>query len=167
MTLISGIFGILEGKTPDYIKVLIEYLDNSKIISKGRMEILKSGITAYGNGDYISAFHVLVFQIEGILRDLLERLGTLTFSYRANEMREIMLKDILSNLSNIRGIDSDLLKFTEVLLCRIEGDNYRNDAAHGLLPVEAFTKENCQLLLIILIKLAPYSIVKHEEAETS
>jgi len=44
-----------------------------------------------------------------------------------------------------------------------KGDNYRNDIAHGLLSLEAFTKENAQLLLLILIQLASYSIVKKDK----
>ncbi len=69
-------------------------------------------------------------------------------------MRERMLSDILVTLSQIEEMDKDFLKFIEIYLCDIRGDNYRNDLAHGLLPVESFTKDNAQLLLLILIKLA-------------
>lgn len=75
-------------------------------------------------------------------------------------MRERMLQDVLNTLFQVEGIDKDFLKFIEIFLCDIRGDNYRNDVAHGLLPVEAFTKEIAQLLLLILIKLASYNIVK-------
>ena len=78
-------------------------------------------------------------------------------------MRERQLDDILNTLGQVPGFDKDLAKFLEVYLCRIEADNYRNEAAHGLLPVEAFTKENCQLLIMCLIKLQPYTIVKPQD----
>ena len=113
--------------------------------------------------EYVAAIHILVFQIEGVLRDLLGKLGLSTFSYRNNEMRERMLSDILATLSQIEGIDKDFLKFIEIFLSDIRGDNYRNEIAHGLLSLEDFTKENVQLLLLILIQLASYSIVKKDK----
>lgn len=113
--------------------------------------------------EYVAAIHILVFQIEGVLRDLLGKLGLPTFSYRNNEMRERMLSDILESLSQIEGIDKDFLKFIEIFLSDIRGDNYRNEIAHGLLSLEDFTKENAQLLLLILIQLASYSIDKKDK----
>ena len=80
-------------------------------------------------------------------------------------MRERMLSDILATLSQVEEMDKDFLKFVEIYLCDIRGDNYRNDIAHGLLPLGAFTKENAQLLLLILIKLASYSVVKKDKTK--
>jgi len=106
----------------------------------------------------------LIFDLlEGVLRDLLGELGLSTFFYKNNEMREKMFSDILATLSQIEGIDKDFLKFIEIFLCDIRGDNYRNDIAHGLLSLQAFTKEKAQLLLLILIQLASYSIVKKDK----
>jgi len=166
-TLIAGIFLLLEKDDNSYIDDLIQFLSESVIISSERIEIIKAGIEAYGNDNYIAAFHILIFQIEGILRDLLGKLGLPTFSYRASEMRERVLPDILKTLSGVQGFNIDLLKLMEIMLCRIEGDNYRNDAAHGLLSVESCTKGNCQLLLLILVKLAAYSIVKVDSRESN
>lgn len=166
-TLIVGIFSLLEKDNDKYVDDLIQYLSKSAIISSDRIEIIKAGIEAYGNENYIAAFHILIFQIEGILRDLLGKLGLPTFSYRASEMRERILPDIIKTLSGVQGFNIDLLKLIEIMLCRIEGDNYRNDVAHGLLSVESCTKGNCQLLLLILVKLAAYSIVKVGSRESS
>jgi hypothetical protein len=68
------------------------------------------------------------------------------------------LDDILKALSQIKGFDKDLGKFLEIFLCRVEADNYRNEAAHGLLSSGTFTKENCQFLIVSLVKLASYVI---------
>ena len=164
--LLEKLFALLETKTSNYIDDLAQHLAKSEIISNERMEIVTTGLKAYMNGEYVAAFHILIFQIEGILRDFLGKLGVPTFSYRKdkNEMRERQLDDILKTLSQVKGFDIDLGKFLEIFLCRIEADNYRNEAAHGLLKIDAFTKENCQLLLLSLIKLVPYSIVASEQS---
>ena len=85
------------------------------------------------------------------------------FESKSKELRERMLSDILVTLSQYKEIDKDFLKFMDIYLCDIRGDNCRNEIAHGLLPLEAYTKENAQLLLFILIKLASYNIVKRDE----
>jgi hypothetical protein len=161
--LLNEIFILLEKEHPKYIDSLTQYLSSSEIIDDKRIEIIKHGLRAYEKKEYVAAIHILVFQIEGVLRDLLGKLGLSTFSYRNNEMRERMLSDILATLSQIEGIDKDFLKFIEIFLSDIRGDNYRNEIAHGLLSLEDFTKENAQLLLLILIHLASYSIDKKDK----
>jgi len=158
--LLNEIFALLEKEHPKYIESLSQYLSSSGIIDDKRIPIINHGLQAFKDKEYLASIHILVFQIEGILRDLLGKLGLPTFSYRSNEMRERMLSDILVTLSQIEGMDKDFLKFIEIYLCDIRGDNYRNDIAHGLLSLGDFTKENAQLLLLILIKLASYNIVK-------
>jgi len=161
---LGAIFGLLEREHPQHSVSLTQYLSSSGIISNERMEIIKQGLRFFEDKEYLAFIHILAFQIEGIVRDLLGQLGLPTFSYRNNEMRERMLSDILATLSQVEGMDRDFLKFIEIYLCDIRGDNYRNDIAHGLLPLGAFTKENAQLLLLVLIKLASYSVVKKDKA---
>lgn len=161
--LLSEIFILLEKEHPKYIDSLTQYLSSSEIIDDKRIEIIQHGLRGYEKKEYIAAIHILVFQIEGVLRDLLGKLGLSTFSYRNNEKRKRMLSDILATLSQIEGIDKDFLKFIEIFLSDIRGDNYRNKIAHGLLSLEDFTKENAQLLLLILIQLASYSIDKKDK----
>jgi len=162
--LLGLLFKLLETKSSTFLNDLSRYFTESEIISGDRVEIIKSGLSSYNSGNFTAAFHVLIFQVEGVLRDIVGRLGLPTFSFRSakNEMRERQLDDILKTLSQIEGFDKDLAKFLEIFLCRIEADNYRNEVAHGLLTSGAFTKENCQLLLLCLIKLASYSVKKNQ-----
>ena len=43
-------------------------------------------------------------------------------------------------------------------------DNIRNDIGHALMPIEAFSQQYAELLLLILIKLVPYGITKKQPA---
>ena len=163
--LLNGIFDLLEKGHFKYLESLVQHLSSSGIIDDEKMEIIKHGLRTFEDKEYVASIHILVFQIEGILRDLLGKLGLPTFSYRNNEMRERVLSDILATLSQVEGMDKDFLKFIEIYLCDIRGDNFRNDIAHGLLSLGAFTKENAQLLLLILLKLASYSIIKKDKTK--
>ena len=161
--LLDKLFLLLEEVHGDYSVSLLEHLSSSGIIDPGRVERVKRGVAAFQTNDHVAAIHILVFQVEGALRDLLGKLGLPTFSYRANEMRERMLSDIVTTLCQVEGMDTDLLKFVEIFLADPRGDNYRNDVAHGLLPIGAFTRGNAELLLLILIRLASYRLMKKEE----
>jgi hypothetical protein len=157
---LSEIFNLIVKEHEDYIESLIQYLAITGLINKERIEIIKPGLYAFKNKEYVSAIHVLLPQIEGILRDLLHALGLPTFIYKNNEMRQTLLSGILKTLSYVEGFDEDFLKFIEIFLCDIRGDNLRNDALHGLSHLAAFTKENSILLLLILIKLASLTVTE-------
>lgn len=164
-TLLIEVFNMLEELHSTYIETFIEYLSSSEIIDDERLELIELGLEAYNEQKYVPAIHILVFQIEGILRDLLGKLGLPTFVYRNDEMRERLLSDTIVTLSKVEGVGKDFLKFIEIFLCDIRGDNIRNDLAHGLLTIDSFIKENAQLLLLILIKLAAFKIVKRKKSK--
>jgi len=163
--LLNDIFDLLEKEHPEYLESLVQHLSSSGIINDKRIKIIKHGLRAFKDKEYVASIHILVFQIEGILRGMLAKLSLPTFSYRSNEMRERVLSDILTTLSPVEGMEKDFLKFIEIYLCDIRGDNYRNDIAHALLSLESFTKENAQLLILILIKLASYSIIREDKTK--
>jgi len=164
--ILNRLFKLLEEEHPDYIEVLQQFLAQSPIIEKWRLNIIEHGTRAYKNKEYLASIHILVFQIEGILRDLIGKMGLPIFSYRDSGMKERMLSDILLTLYEIDGIEKNLLKFIEIYLCEIKGYNYRNEISHGLLKEEIFTQELSRFLLLILIKLAPYTIIKKEKIES-
>lgn len=155
---LSALFEMIENDHPYYSGHLVDFLSSTEIIDKKRIGIIKHGLRAFENKEYVAAIHILVFQIEGVLRDLLGKLGIPTFVHRSRAMRERLLKDVINTLSQVPGIDKDLLKFIDVFLCDIQGDNYRNDIAHGLVSEAEFTRENTLLLILILVKLVPYSV---------
>lgn len=88
--LLNGIFDLLEKGHPKYFEPLVQYLSSSRIIDNKKVAIIKHGLRAYKDKEYVASIHILIFQIEGILRDLLGKLGlpthrlfvTLLFVYR-------------------------------------------------------------------------------------
>jgi hypothetical protein len=163
--LLEEMFCLLKNEHGDYRQQLFEFLAETGTISEHRVKIIRVGIDRYYEQDYVSAIHLLVFQIEGILRDMIGKLGLPTFSYRNNEMRERMLSDIIGTLSQIKEFNQDFLQFTTIILNDLRGDNLRNDIAHGLASIEVMNKSNVELLIYILLKLSSYKVERKGSKE--
>jgi hypothetical protein len=147
---------IIEEENDDYLEELMKYLSQSELISDDRLKIIKHGIQAFRKEEFVASINILVFQIEGIIRDICENTGLLTLSYKdSDEIRALMPIEMLNNLKQIGFLD-DFIEFIKIFLYDNEGNNYRNIIAHGLAEEEFFTKENAQFLLLILIKFAEY-----------
>ena len=78
-------------------------------------------------------------------------------------MRYKLLYDIINILLEVEGFDQDFLKFTQIFLCDIRGDNLRNEVAHGILREEQFTRRNANLLILLIIKISAYQIVRDNQ----
>ncbi|GAB4312722.1 MAG: hypothetical protein Kow0019_11790 [Methanobacteriaceae archaeon] len=147
---------IIEEDDDDYLEELMKYLSHSELISDDRLEIIKHGIQSFRKEEFVASINILVFQIEGIIRDICENAGLPTLSYKDNdEIRALMPIEMLNNLKQI-GFFEDFIEFIKIFLYDNEGNNYRNIVAHGLAEEEFFTRGNAQFLLLILIKFAEY-----------
>ena len=155
---LSKVLKIARERIPDFVDGLIGHLGKSPCVDKKRLEILEPGLKAYMHEDFVSAIHVIVFQIEGMLRDMLGHLRLPTFTYRNRAQRERMLGDILKTLQQVSGSDRDLLMFIETFLQDIMADNLRNDVAHGLAEPAKFNRNCCELLILILIKIGMWRV---------
>lgn len=113
---LKRIFDIIKSKDSDYLKFLEKHLSSTGTISASRMAIIKYGLRAFSNGEYLVSIHILTLQVEGILRDMLNSIGVPTFSYRNNQMSEKTLGEIIKLLEKVDGIDTNLLKFIEIYL---------------------------------------------------
>jgi len=157
------LFQQIQEKDKDYIKNIFDFLNESNFINNERMLFIKSGLDLYEKKEYVGCIHILTFQIEAALRDVLLKFDIPTFSYKTNgEMRARMLDDVINALKHIQGFEKDFLEFLFIFLVDLRGDNLRNDLAHGLCTFEELSKENSTLLILILIKLASYKMVPLE-----
>jgi len=109
------------------------FLEKSKIYKKEKLEIIKIGLERYFMGDYVSAIHVLVPQLEATLREVLERLGEATISMRQGRMLEKPLDEVLRSPKMRNFLGENLWYYLKVFLVDKIGDNIRHDVAHGLI----------------------------------
>ena len=134
---------------------IIDYLYESPIFDERRKEFLIKGIEAYLNGDYIVSLHILIPQIEAIIRNLSEKIGipilkpsrTGGFFYRT-------LDDLLRDERTIRALGEDMCLYFRILLTDPRGWNLRNKVCHGISELEQFNQIEADRIFHALLCLA-------------
>jgi hypothetical protein len=154
---LNVVFQTLLSHSHKFRDELLKRFNEFENVKESRMAFLSEAIENFIEQRYLSAMHILIFQVEGILRDIVGRLGLPVTSYRNQTTKQITLDEILEILKN-KGFEAKFVKFIESLLNDLLGDNLRNDTAHGLGKLENYNKMNCQFLIYILIKLSGYNI---------
>ncbi|NLI17173.1 MAG: DUF4209 domain-containing protein, partial [candidate division Zixibacteria bacterium] len=130
----------------------IEFISDSNLIEKDRLSLIKVGIERYWAEDYISSMHILVFQIEGILRDVLGHLGRPTTKIARDVTQERLLDDILRDEILKHCLGDDFCYFLQIILSDPLGVNLRNRVGHALARENEFNKVVNLLLLLILLR---------------
>lgn len=166
---IKGIAGLL-GLAIDRIRrdfdvtaeSVLAFLYQSPFFDPDRKPLLEHGIDAYLQGDHVKAIHVLVPQVEHVLRRLLAMLGGATNKHRRSDLRvmvEKSLNDILEAEPAIQKcLGDDITMYLRVFLCDPLGFNLRNNLAHGLMQPEAFRSIYADRLLHILLVLGMFPV---------
>lgn len=122
---------------------LLELLQNHPYIPDGREYIVAQGLQSGLTGDFLTATHLLIPQMEECFRYLLISLGVVPSSFTDNGIQdEYNLNKILretkftDKLHQIFG--EDFIFDLRCVLVERFGSNLRNDMAHGLLEHNAF-----------------------------
>lgn len=161
--LMPRIVELIKKQDSNYLEHILKFFKDAPLIEEENLKFLKDGLNYYFKDETLACTHILTFQVESILRNILKILGVPTFSFRNGEMRARMLDDVLLALSTIKGFDKDFIKFLEIFLIDLRGENLRNNTAHGLCEYNYFDKRICDLLLIALVRVASYHITKINE----
>jgi hypothetical protein len=114
-------------------KTIMDYLYESPIFEEDRRAFIAKGVEEYLNGDYIVALHILIPQIEALIRNLEEKTGGAVFKLsRFGGFNYRTLDDMLWD-ENIRGVlGEDATLYFRVLLVDPRGWNLRNNICHGI-----------------------------------
>lgn len=113
---------------------LLQLIQSSSVIPQYRELFWLKGISCGFEGDFFSAIHLLVPQIEHLIRQLLKQENIKTTTIDRNGIEtENGLSTLLENeeLSNLIG--EDIFFELKALLTDAVGPNIRNELAHGLL----------------------------------
>jgi len=142
---------------------IIDYLYESPIFDERRKEFLIEGIEAYLKGNYVVSLHILIPQIEAIIRNLSEKVGipilkpsrTGGFFYRT-------LDELLREKGIIKVLSEDMCLYFRVLLTDPRGWNLRNEVCHGISGPERFNQISADRIFHALLCLA---LVKEKRDE--
>lgn len=153
-TILEPLFDMLEAEHPEWPDAVNEFFDQAPWLQKWRLEILRTAIERVRAEDYVSAVHILVFWTEGCLRDFLYAAHVPVIKRRGVRL----LKDLLTRLKQLSGVDHDLVYFLETLLASPLGSNLRNDVGHALAEPGTFSRKNALLVLLAAIRLGSYRL---------
>ncbi|MFS1587461.1 DUF4209 domain-containing protein [Acinetobacter radioresistens] len=118
-----------------------DLLRNNPFIPEGHLSYFAKGIFAGFRGDFLTACHLLVPQIENSLRSILDYCGKEPTKLHEDDTQE---RDALKSLLNNSIIQENLtLKISEnlriLLLDKVYGD-HRNQVSHGYMPSNYYYK---------------------------
>jgi hypothetical protein len=117
-------------------ETIVSYLYESPILEENRRDLIKKGIEEYLSRNYIVALHILIPQIEAVIRNLEEKTGGSVFKQLRNggfnyKTLEDMLWD--ENIKNVFGIlGEDVTFYFRTLFTDPRGWNLRNNICHGI-----------------------------------
>jgi Domain of unknown function (DUF4209) len=147
------------------------FLAESPLFANCEKGLLRDGLEAYEREDFVKAIHVLVPQIEHILRNFLGMLGIPMLKTVRNHqgiMDAKSMNDILSDERMREILTEDLWRYLTVLYIDKKGGlNLRNDLAHGLLPSEAFSRSTADRVFHSLLTLSLLRIRQPKAEEES
>lgn len=148
---------LTETKNLDHISFL-NFLSSSEIYKKNALDMIGTGLERYFSGDYPSAIHILIPQLERTLRNVLEKLDVATTILRGNVVEEKTLGRILREPKLGELLGEKLVFYLRAFLIDKTGDNLRNDIAHGLIARERCTRNATNNLLLIFLLLTRFKL---------
>lgn len=120
---------------------VLQLLDESPLIASERKDIVRRGIQAYIEEDYLVSCHLLVPQLEAAIRRLFALNGANIMRQKQNpiEGSEYMsLDSLLATEEALSYMGEDITNYLRNLLTDQYGWNIRNQLSHGLLGAESF-----------------------------
>jgi len=142
----------------------VEFVEECPLYEEDRLSIIRAGLQAHLDKDYLKAVHVLIPQIEKALVNLLYHTGGATIkSHQSGRgvMQQKSINDVLRhpddpmvNTNTTETLGPDLRVHLVAVLSHPKGLNIRNAVCHGLWPADNFTKTASERVLHTLFALA-------------
>jgi uncharacterized protein DUF4209 len=133
---------------------VLDFISSFGILDETSIFLIKKGITHHFQKDYAASMHILIPQIETVLRHVLEVRNMSAFK----EKRQAIMVRELGGLLDIEEIKQiiglNFHKYIQIKYTDANGINLRNRISHGLLTKDDFSHANSfSLIYTILILL--------------
>lgn len=145
-------YGLKTGLFTD--ESVLTYIKRNPCVQENQQLLITHGVKAYFNGDYITSTHVLIPQIEAVMRNMLHALKRPTQKpngiggYHLLNFDEILRDEVLTNI-----LGHDLTYYYKLILSNPRGLNLRNNLCHGILHAKAFNEMNAIRVLHCILLL--------------
>lgn len=134
---------------------IIDYLYNSPLFDERRKEFFQTGIDAYLNGQFLIDLHVLIPQIEALIRNLAEMIGLPVLKQSRSGGFNYRTLDELLREENIKQVfGEDMSLFLRVLFTDPRVWNLRNNVCHGISHAGIFNEHIADRVFHALLCLA-------------
>lgn len=138
---------------------LVSYMSSSPFFDEDKLEVIRVGIERYFAADYVSAVHILVPQLEDVLRRIIGKLGVSTTSLAPDGLtREKPLNQVLNTPELKTLLGGRVWFYFKYVLDHQLGENLRNDVAHGLITKDRCTRQLTETVLHLFLRLTPYEV---------
>lgn len=139
---------------------IVNYLYECPIFDERRKKLFEIGIEAYLNSQFEIALHILIPQIEALVRNLAETIGlSVLKSSRSGGFNYRTLDELLRDEYIIKVFGEYLCLYLRVLFTDPRGWNLRNNVCHGISLIETFSQATADRVFHALLCLA---LVKEE-----
>jgi hypothetical protein len=152
----------LNQEHPIQLDNFMRIVSNNPFVPKGREYIFARGLKAGMEGDYLTAVHLLIPQIENSARHILTQVGEVTSGIDSKGIQdERSLNTTLYSDSILKVFGEDIVFDLKGLLVERFGANVRNRMAHGLMDHNSFYSVEIPYLWCLVLKLCCLPIIQH------
>lgn len=132
---------------------IVSHIMQSGLINENRTPIIEKGIDFYLNGEYVTACHLLIPQIEHAICNLALKLGVQALRMQpSGDGYMVQLMDKLFDVQEIHdSLGDDATFYLRTLLTEQRGCNLRNLLCHGLITPLYFDKTKADRIIHALL----------------
>lgn len=145
-----------------------EVVYDNPFVPIGRERLFARGLHAGLVGDFVTAAHVLIPQLENSCREILARAGATVSTYNAEGVqRELYIYELL-RMPKFKEIFGDAITFDlRSLLVEQESSNLRHGMTHGLYGYDAFHSPASIYLWWLVLRLVCLGVILREKGSDS
>lgn len=138
------------------------FFNNTNVFSDRSLKYIEDGVERYFKADFVGVIHVLIPQIEAILRSMMQKLQIATTIRDRDGIREGDLGSYLRNpLVEQRILGEDFAMWLRIFLTEKAGGlNIRNYLAHGLIEFHRLTPDVASGILFVFLRLGSLQVMQ-------
>jgi hypothetical protein len=125
----------------------------SFIFEEDKHPLVEEGLRAYFLGQYASAVHLLVPQIEAAIRQLAVHLQVMPYKRDGKNLELRSLGSLLGDPQLTKALTDRFSFYLQVLLTDERGWNLRNEVCHGMLSAQHFGPTFADRIIHVVIAL--------------
>jgi hypothetical protein len=148
------------------IRDTLDIVRNNPFVPAGREYIFAQGLLSGLHGDFVTALHLLLPQVENSIRYVLGANGTITSGLNSEGIQEEFdLNRLLQMPETAQIFHEDLIFGLKGTLTSRAGGNFRNRLAHGLLDHEHFFTFDAVYIWWLILKICCIPSLDTQESQ--